>query len=168
MSELAARMWSGRLRSYTLNSRLVACVVLAFLGTQGFSQQLIKPEDQETTIAGTIKLIHGFGPPGYGEDPKHDAHVSYWAIEVPVPVNFSCTPEKKQFADADCASAKRLKLFFPGDELMKLSELPAARWEGKKVVVEGKLHRADTAGEMTLIYVDVTKLSGASPTQPNR
>jgi len=167
MPKHATKMWSRRFLSFTRTSLLVACVVLTFLGTQGFSQQPIKPEDQETTIVGTIKLIHGYGPPGYGEDPKHDTRVSYWAVEVPVPVNLSCTSEKKQFVDTDCASAKRLKLFFPGDGLMKLSELPAAKWEGKMVVVKGKLHRADTAGEMTLIFMDVTKIS-AAPRTTNR
>jgi hypothetical protein len=55
-------------------------------------------------------------------------------------------------------SAKRMKLFFDGLELKKLSELPPAKWKDRQVVV-GKLHRADTAGEMTPIYIDVASIS---------
>lgn len=52
-----------------------------------------------------------------------------------------------------------MKLFFPGLALERLNELPAARWKDRQVVVVGKLHRADTAGEMTPIYFDVTSIS---------
>jgi hypothetical protein len=136
------------------------CCVLS-LAPIASAQQLIKPEDHETSIPGTIRLIHGYGPPGYGEDPKHDVHISYWALETQVPINTQCTPEKAEFAKYDCAPAKQMKLFFAGLELTKLANLPAAKWKDRRVIVHGKLHRADTAGEMTPIYIDVTTISAA-------
>jgi hypothetical protein len=144
-------------------STAIAAVCLLFVTTMpALSQQVIKPEDQEISLQGTIRLIHGFGPPGYGEDPKHDAHVSYWALEVPSPVNVPCTPTKPEYAKDECGPAKRLKLFFNGLELTKLTDLPAAKWKDHQVIVLGKLHRAETAGEMTPIYMDVTEISGAT------
>jgi hypothetical protein len=141
---------------------LIAAIVsasAALLTPHASSQQVIKPEDAEVAIAGTIRLVHDFGPPGFGEDPKHDSHVSYWAIEVPVPVNTPCTPSKPEFEKDECGSAKRMKLFFTGLELTRLENLPAAKWKDQKVIVHGKLHRADTAGEMTPIYMDVTNIT---------
>ena len=136
---------------------VVACFcVLLIFQARAFSQQLIKPEGQETTLQGTIRLIHGYGPPGYGEDPKHDAHVSYWALEVPVPVNTPCKD-----SEFGCDPAKHLKLFFPNMALVRLSDLPAAKWKDHAVTIHGKLHHADTAGEMTSIYIDVTGIQGA-------
>jgi hypothetical protein len=129
-----------------------------------FSQQIIKPEDKDISLQGKIRLIHGFGPPGYGEDPKHDVHVSYWALEVPSPVNVPCTPTKPEYAKDECGPAKRLNLFFNGLELTKLTDLPAAKWKDHQVIVRGKLHRADTAGEMTPIYMDVSQIQGSTPT----
>ena len=126
--------------------------------------QLIEPEDRTVLIAGTIRLVHDLGPPGYGEDPKHDAHVSYWALETPVPINTPCTPEKTEFT-GDCSAAKRMKLFFEGFELQPLNKLPAAKWNNRPVVVRGKLHRADTAGEMTVIYMDVSTIRPANDTK---
>jgi len=123
------------------------------------AKQVIKSEDQEIALQGTIRLVHDFGPPGYGEDPKHDAHVSYWAIEVPIPINTPCTPEKPEWTKYDCESAKRMKLFFSGLELTKLENLPAAKWKDHHVIVRGRIHRADVAGEMTPIYIDVTSIS---------
>jgi hypothetical protein len=146
-------------------SKSLSCVALLFsafaiaCASPSHSQQLIKPEDQQVSVRGTIRLVHDFGSPGYGEDPKHDDHVSYWALEVPVPINTPCTPSKPEYAKDECGPAKRMKLFFEGLELKKLNELPAANWKDHQVTVIGKLHRADTAGEMTPIYMDVTSTS---------
>jgi hypothetical protein len=142
---------------------VLACFCL-LLSTQSraLAQQILKPEGQETTIQGTIRLIHGLGPPGYGEDPKHDAHVSYWALEVPIPVNTPCID-----SEFGCDPAKRLKLFFPNMALVRLSDLPAAKWKDHAVIVHGKLHHADTAGEMTPIYIDVTSIQDATANRPS-
>jgi hypothetical protein len=115
--------------------------------------QIRKPENQPISLDGTIRLIHGFGPPGYGETPKRDAPVTYWAIETAQPV--SAIPAQ---ADFDCIPAKRLKLFFPGLALTPLRELPAAKWKDKPVTIEGRIHCSDTAGEMTSIYMDVDRI----------
>lgn len=145
-------------KSLTTSAVLLFALSTTCIGTS-FCQQLIKPEDQEVSLQGRIRLVHDFGPPGFGEDPKHDAHVTYWALEVRVPINTPCTPSSPQSAKYECESANRMKLFFPGLELKKLNELPAAKWKDRQVVVVGKLHRADTAGEMTPIYIDVTSIS---------
>jgi hypothetical protein len=115
----------------------IAVVVVSLLTTAvpAFSQQIIKPEDQYISLQGTIRLIHGFGPPGYGEDPKHDAHIIYWALEVPSSVNVPCTPTKPEEAQVECGAAKRLKLFFNGLELTKFTDLPAARWKDHRVII---------------------------------
>ncbi len=147
---------------------LFSVVIPVLYAAHAPSQQLIRPEDQQTRLTGIIKLVHDYGPPGYGEDPKHDAHVSYWAIVPPAPVNFVCTPEKQKSAETDCAPAKRINLYFPGLEPKKLNELPAARWNGHKVIVTGILHRADTAGEMTPIYMDVTSIAAATEEHPQK
>jgi hypothetical protein len=148
----------------SLSITSAALCLLFGASISAFSQQTIKPEDQEISLVGTIRLVHGFGPPGYGEDPKHDAHVSYWALEVPVPINTPCTPTKPEYAKDECGSSKRLKLFFNGLELTKLADLPAAKWRDGTVIVRGKLHRADTMGEMTPIYVVVSHIQAPTPT----
>jgi hypothetical protein len=54
-------------------------------------------------------------------------------------------------------AVKRLKLFFvsnSGDEL----ELTAKKMKGRRVVLTGRLMRAETAGEMTPIYIEVTAI----------
>jgi hypothetical protein len=114
------------------------------------AQSISRPENKPISLDGTIRLVHGFGPPGYGESPKSDAHVTYWAIETDMPVTvISDQP------DFDCSPTKRLNLFFTGMALEPLMKLPAAKWRGQRVTVHGKIHCAETAGEMTSIYMDV-------------
>jgi hypothetical protein len=117
------------------------------------AQNIQRPENQPISLEGTIRLVHDFGPPGYGETPKRDAHVTYWAIKTVKPV--TAIPSQTDF---DCTPTKQLKLFFPGLELQPLTKLPAAKWKDRRVVIRGKIHCADTAGEMTSIYMDVDSI----------
>jgi hypothetical protein len=132
---------------------------LAFLAfvSRVQAQGIRRPENQLISLEGTIRLVHGFGPPGYGESPKSDAHVTYWAIETTQPV--TAIPDQKDF---DCIPTRRLKLFFPGIEMQPLMELPAAKWKNQRVMIKGKIHCADTAGEMTLLYMDVDSIGTAT------
>ena len=142
----------------------LAFLILAVFTTQAVSQQqLLKPENKEITLTGTIKWIHGYGAPGYGEDPKHDERLTYLTLEVPVLVNVPCTPEKPEWAASDCAATKHFKLFFPDPLHETPVEQATKRLVGHQVVLRGKLHRADTAGEMTRIFMEVTGVSEKSP-----
>jgi len=132
------------------------------------SKPIMEPANREVSLQGTIRLVHGFGPPGYGEDPKHDAHVSYWAREVPVAINLPCEATNPEEARYICRSAKRLNLFFEKDGIKKLNDRQPAKWKDRQVLVRGRLHRADTAGEMTDIYMDVSEIRGITSTNETK
>ena len=136
--------------------RCHAAIMLVAVAGMARAQDIHKPENQTVSLQGTIRLIHGFGPPGYGETPKSDAHVSYWAIETAHRV--VAIPAQNDF---DCIPAKRMNLFFPGMALQPLIKLPAAKWKDQAVTITGKIHCADTAGEMTSLYMDVDGIEAA-------
>ncbi len=151
----STKIWPGLFR-------LFGCLLLSVLAFQSgnaqrpkdSSQQIIRPENKQITLEGTIRLIHGYGPPGYGETPTRDAHVSYWALETNQPLMAS-----PNSGDFDCTPTKRIKLFFSGDSLQPLTQLPAARWKDKRVVVTGKINCADTVGEMTTTYMNLDSIA---------
>ncbi len=145
-----------------LSSQLLFIVACALCVVSSSSAQRLGPEGVETNIRGTIRLVHGFGPPGYGEDRKHDAHVSYWALELSYPLNLPCKAKRPADIQYECQSARRLNLFFEGGGSKRLNDLPAAKWKDRQVTVQGKLHRWDTVGEMTAIYMDVTQINGST------
>jgi hypothetical protein len=138
----------------------LSCAVLQAIG-----QTIVKPENQELTLTGVIREVHGYGPPGYGEDKKRDSRITYWALDLRAAVSVPCTPEKPKWASEDCAPVKRLHLFFPTSPTDNGLERKAQAAMGKKMAVTGMLHKADTAGEITLIYMDV---SGLQPLQSRR
>ena len=120
------------------------------------AQTIVEPLGREVALAGEIKEVRGYGPPGYGEDKKKDKPIIYWVVELPNPIDVLCTPEKPEWSSTDCKATKRLRLIFPilpeGNDL----ELKVKAMKGRQAIVSGVLHRQDTVGEMTPIYMDVT------------
>jgi hypothetical protein len=121
-------------------------------------QTVLEPLDKQVALAGELREVHGYGPPGYGENKKVDKPITYWVLELPNPVNTVCTPEKPQWVAEDCKAAKQLKLFFPTLPVNNGLELRAKAMKGHRVIATGVLHRADTMGEITPIYMDVAEL----------
>jgi hypothetical protein len=124
------------------------------------SHAILKPEDQPVSLTGQIRFLHGYGPPGWGEDPKHDARITYWVIDLPVAINTPCKPERPEWAATECRSAKRLRLIIENNDQLVTQ---AKALSGRKAIVKGVLRRQDTAGEMTPLYVDVTDIQSMPP-----
>jgi hypothetical protein len=121
-------------------------------------QTVLEPENQQVALAGELREVHGYGPPGYGENKKVDKPITYLVLELPNPVNTICKPEKPEWAAEDCQATKRLKLFFPTQPANNGLELKAKAMKGRRVLATGILHRADTVGQITPIYMDVVEL----------
>ncbi len=58
-----------------------------------------EPADQQIDLLGILRIVHAYGPPGYGADTKRDAKISYWALELPSEINMACTPDLPDLAD---------------------------------------------------------------------
>jgi hypothetical protein len=117
-------------------------------------KELEVPLDREVALAGELRQVYGYGPPGYGENKKVDEPITYWVLDLPIPVNTACTPEKPEWAAEDCESTKRLRLFFPTLPAGNRLELRATAMQGHSVLATGVLHRASTMGEITPIYMN--------------
>src|ERR1700749_1164236 len=100
-------------KNWLVSKVLAYCALSIFSAITARSQQIIKSENTEITFQGTIRLVHAYGPPGYGETPKIDANVIYWAIEEPVPINTPCIPDRPEWKKIQCRPTKRMRLFFP-------------------------------------------------------
>ena len=143
--------------SRSRKSALVFAAMLCSMLRAG-GQTILEPQNQEVALAGELREVHGYGPPGYGENKKVDTPITYWVLELPNPVNVVCTPEKPQWEADDCKATKRLKLFFPTLPANNGLELKAKAMRGQRVLATGILHRSDTVGEITPIYMNVTEL----------
>ena len=142
---------------------LLLALIIAVSGFQtAVAQVVIEPSDRPVSLTGVIKEIHGYGPPGYGENKKTDPPVTYLAIELARPINTPCTPERPEWKSVDCAATKLLKLFFPSsDGSAQQLELSAKQMKGRRVVITGTLERQTTAGEYTPIVFNVMAIDAA-------
>jgi hypothetical protein len=125
------------------------------------AQAIMEPADRVVTLSGVIRLIHGCGPPGYGEDKKTDVHVSYFAIELPKPINIPCAPQLPELKSIQCGATRRLRLFFPSEIGDGLKEM-ALELQGRNAVLTGTLQRRTTMAEMTPIMIEVTAIRAAN------
>jgi|SRR5271166_4150650 len=143
-------------------SKLLLLIALSFCALwHAWGQVIVEPLDRVVALAGEIKEVHGYGPPGYGEDKKRDAKITYWVLVLPTPINILCTPERPEWASEDCGATDRLRLFFPTTPANNGLDLKAKAMKGRKAIVSGLLRRQDTAGEMTPIYMNVTEIEPA-------
>ena len=122
-------------------------------------QTIMETTEHQVALAGVIELVHGFGPPGYGEDKRTDRKITYWVLRTPSTINIPCTPEKPEWASTDCAATDRLRLFLPINTEGEKLEAKMKALRGHKAIVTGLLRRRDTMGEITPIYMNVIELA---------
>ena len=107
-------------------------------------------------VTGTIRMATGYGPPGFGEDPRTDPRFEYAQLVLDRP---ACVTGGKtnDFDDIDRVRAMEL---FPADRGKVLDTAP---WVGRHVRVVGVVERKQVASEAaTDLYVNVHSL-GAAP-----
>jgi hypothetical protein len=147
----------GAIMSMKSSLSRILVFLLCVIGEFG-GQVIVEPLNQEVALAGEIRQVHGYGPPGYGEDKKTDSRITYWILALPTPVNVLCTPERPEWSSSDCKATNRLRLFFPDSPADNGLELKAKAMNGHKAVVTGILHKQSTLGEITPIYMNVTQI----------
>jgi hypothetical protein len=135
-------------------------LLFAFGLSIAHAQVTMEPENKPVTLTGTIRLLQGYGPPGWGENKKTDPKFTYLVIELSNPINTPCTPSRPEWKSAECSSAKQLELFFDSSTADGL-EASAKKLVGRRATVAGTLQRAIAPTEMTPIYIEVTAIQAA-------
>jgi len=151
-----------------LKSKLIFVVLMLCFVFEARGQSIVAPLGKEVALAGEIRKVHDYGPPGYGEDKGRDARISYWILELPHPIKVPCIPERGELTSEDCQATKQLRLFFPTSPANNGLDSKAKAMRGHRAIVNGILHRSDTVGESTPIYMDVTDIqpTHAPPQNP--
>jgi hypothetical protein len=143
----------------TNSLKLMRCLILAsicFCLAPG--QSRLEPTDQAVSLTGILRIAHGFGPPGYGEDKKVDIPISYWVLELPFKVTAACTPSRADLADIECGETNRIRLFFPAHPSDNDIEPRARKLRGHRAIVTGVLRRRDAIYQITPLYMDVADI----------
>jgi hypothetical protein len=125
-----------------------------------FAQQVtVEPTDRAVALAGTMHMVHGYGPPGYGEDHRRDVKVSYLALQLSFRVTTICSPQLPELQKIQCGATDVLRLVFPTNADAVDLRKKARSLLGHKVLVTGVLHRQESMADYTKVYMDVAEVS---------
>ena len=131
--------------------RLIFAALLLIAAAPARAGECLPYEPASVTITGVVTLAQGFGPPGFGEDPAHDAKETYAKLTLDKPV---CVNGGKDLSDEDVASIEAFQLVSRDGKSFDRKLL------GKRVSVTGTLfHRV--SGGNTEVMVMVTKAERA-------
>jgi hypothetical protein len=107
------------------------------------------------TVAGTVGMATGYGPPGFGEDPRRDPKFPYARLALDAPV--CVTGGNPQHFDA-VDGVREMQLF----DVDHSKVFDAKPWLGRRVVVTGAIEAKMVASEAaTRLYVNVRSIQAA-------
>lgn len=133
---------------------LVAIGATIILSSAVSAGECLNYEPAIVSIQGRVSLKPAYGPPGYGEDPKHDAHEDYLALtfDAPVCVTASSKPHSEDVGETDI---KTMQLAFPTAKAFQ----DAKQWIGKHTSVNGSLYHAFSGHHHTLVLMTVQEIA---------
>ena len=120
---------------------------------------IVEPTDRPVALAGTMLMVHAYGPPGYGEDRRADMKVSYLALQLAFKVTTICTPQLPELESIQCGSTDTLRLEFPTNAEAADLKKKARALLGHRVLLTGVLHRQESKADYTAVYMDVAEVS---------
>jgi hypothetical protein len=105
------------------------------------------------TIEGRVSLMPAYGPPGFGEDPDHDAREDYLALAFnpPACIKASLNPSTDNIAEA---GIEAMQLTFHNSEAFQ----QAKQWIGKTIAVTGSLYHGFTGHHHTAVLLKVREV----------
>jgi Domain of unknown function (DUF4431) len=129
-----------------------------FVSSIASAEQCLQYEPVTVAIQGSVSLIPAYGPPGFGENPRHDAHEDYLALTLNTSmcVTASSKPQTENVAEGDI---KTVQLVFRNSEAFQRAKL----WIGKKISVTGSLYHGFTGHHHTTVLLKVNTGQAAEP-----
>jgi len=132
-----------------MKTQLIAAFAVALAGSVGASAGCLEYGPVKVTLSGTISAREDFGPPGYGEDPKHDSRERHLYLNLDNPVCVSA----RAGDDLDAAESGVDKM-----EMVYFSPLPFQHvWLGKHVSVTGTLFHGFSGHHWTRVLITPTE-----------
>jgi len=127
----------------------ILALAVAVLAGPAWAQGCLPYEPATVTLTGKLSTGRGYGPPGFGEDPRHDAKETF----AQVTLDKAACVNGGTDTNEDVAAIRTFQLV-PGD---------GARYDrkllGKRVAVTGKLYHRVSGGhtDVLFLYTDVRK-----------
>ena len=135
---------------------LVVLGVTSLVSSAVSAGECLDYEPAMVTIQGSVSLKPAFGPPGFGEDPKHDAREDYLALILDSSVCVAAGP-KPHNDDVAEDNIRTMQLVFSSGEAFQ----HAKQWSGKQISVTGSLYHEFTGHHHTTVLLKVNEIGPA-------
>jgi len=132
---------------------LIAIGATALVSSAVLAGECLDYEPAIVTIKGRVSFMPAFGPPGFGEDPDHDAREDYLALAFNphACIKASSNPSTDNIAEADIEA---IQLTFRDGEAFQ----QAKQWIGKTIAVTGSLYHGFTGHHHTAVLLKVKEI----------
>jgi hypothetical protein len=132
---------------------LIAIGATFLVSSAALAGECLDYEPAIVTIRGSVSLMPAYGPPGFGEDPEHDAREDYLALTFNPP---ACTKVglnslMENVAEADIRAIQLV--FRNGEEFQQ-----AKQWIGETIAVTGSLYHGFTGHHHTAVLLKVSEI----------
>lgn len=126
-------------------------VILASLTWYATAEEVVYHyEPQEVELSGTLTERIFYGPPGYGEDPKHDTKEQATVLKLEGPI--TVIPEGRDATNERHDNVSEV-------QVVNMKHLPLAALFEKKVKVSGTLFSAITGHHHTDVLINAEEIS---------
>jgi hypothetical protein len=105
-------------------------------------------------LTGTLKTAEAYGPPGFGEDPKHDEVEKYYVLVLENGINIEASEDEDSNDQDTFTDVKQVQVF-----LLHNVHGPISKLVNKRVRVEGTLHEHLTPAEHLDVIMDVKAIA---------
>ena len=103
-------------------------------------------EPAVVTLTGTITRHMEYGPPGYGEDPAHDAKEVYWYLELNNPICVNGKDEDSPDMQGE-KDVRKLQIVYP------MGYPKGGGWIGHRASITGTLFHAISGHHHTNVLI---------------
>jgi hypothetical protein len=136
---------------------LVTIGVIFLVSPAVSAGECLNYEPAIVTIQGSASLKPAYGPPGFGEDPKHDTREDYLALTLDTPACMTAS-SKAHTDDVAEPDIKTIQLVFHNGEAFQ----QAKQWIGKQISVTGSLYHGFTGHHHTTVLLTVKAIGQAA------
>lgn len=124
-------------------------ILCTFLFNGLFAAEL-RYEMPNTAVVGVVKKKLVYGPPGYGEDPKHDKKVEIYLLETEDLNHFAKDPT--DLTTQDESNIKEFQI------IQEKDGINTERFLNKKVTVMGSFSHSISGGQHTNVILNTTTI----------
>jgi len=128
------------------------CLIGIGFASTAIAADCLRYEPAPVSLTGTIAMKEAYGPPGYGEDPAHDAKEQYPVLILASPICVAGYPDDDMNSKNE-VDQTAVQMVFIGSRL-------APQLIGQKVTVSGNLFHRSSGHHHTNVLIKISEFAG--------